>query len=363
MNGAHDALASLFASSPFYLISTHGCYDLENDPYVFKVPENTYIFEAQTIGDMCMTSVDNPLWNLLQGDNRDMFNYYLLNPAAEFNKYPGVVHHSKDVSGGLLFASIPAGEEFEAAEYRKTLQQFILYEPGDTMAIRDLTIGREGKLSQSRLVYNGMKFYRFEPGQASNIFPKGRESTIMPVLHDTLLRVDAEGKPEYMITNESVIDDVNVYEGGIDRPRVFFVSSCADHDVIPKAHDNPITKRAKLREAKREAFEDRLTAIESVQRNAQLKMISLEIYSGMGGPHSEGTGLHAEATRMTPSRSVKTTEMFAPTCSNPHNYNRHISGDYFARIDARDITKRVAIHAKKRTNKKRHIVKRRKHKK
>ena len=82
----------------------------------------------------------------------------------------------------------------------------------------------------------------------------------------------------------------------------------------------------------------------------------------MGGPHSEGTGLHAEATRMTPSRSVKTTEMFAPTCSNPHNYNRHISGDYFARIDAQ-IVKKIAIYSKKRTNKKRHIVKRRKHKK
>jgi hypothetical protein len=66
--------------SPFYLASVHGVYELRkgrpSHTIDFNVPENAWVIEAATAGDVTSTEIDEHLWNFLQ--NRREFISYLL---------------------------------------------------------------------------------------------------------------------------------------------------------------------------------------------------------------------------------------------------------------------------------------------
>ena len=75
--GAASA-GSAGAAVPIYFASTHGVYDLTvnggNVEYI-TVPDNTYVFEASSVGEATLSNIDEPLWELIS--NRAEFAAYL----------------------------------------------------------------------------------------------------------------------------------------------------------------------------------------------------------------------------------------------------------------------------------------------
>ena len=273
-------LEETFANSPFYLISTHGGYNLDRLDWYFYVPENTYIFETQHITDYCLTSIDEPLFNLLQGVNRGAFNYYLLNNKANTQAYK-----EKIETGG--------GQQFDSNTYRRVLEHLVMYGPGDKIAIREISIGRVG--IASRRTYEGMVLNRFEPGQKAVKYPGTKETLIFHgrgQLHEQLV-VDKESTNKEMI--EEVLNMPFEKERDSSQPRIFFFSSCANLIAPPRTNEQ---KR-------------RLTQLETIQRNQILKLLGADIRSVRGGPSCISTGALTEIKNTLP-RLAKTTEIFIP---------------------------------------------------
>jgi hypothetical protein len=123
--------------APIFLCSTHGLYNLAAPLEKRVVPPNTWIFEAQSIGDLTLTSIDVPLWELLQGGRRYGFLRYML---GEYNEMR---------SAGLLVY----------ARYKEVFRNLIIYKPGDEIYTRELSIGGGKGL---RADYSGMGFFRFD---------------------------------------------------------------------------------------------------------------------------------------------------------------------------------------------------------
>jgi len=229
-------LSDAIEIAPFFLCSTHGSYDRKVSPVKWTVPENTFIFETQEIGDLTLTNLDIPLWELLQGGRRWGFMKYLTLAYDEIHKLTGE----------------PAGET-----YKQVFANCILYKPGDTIYERVLSIGggRDGMNSSSRDTYAGMGFFRFDAegpaykylgyGRAPPGEPKGPYE-ILPALHRQMVE---DGRRE--ITDRSFVEYVNnpeqaskVWRNGEpmegidftsatpqglspDHPRIFIFSSCA----------------------------------------------------------------------------------------------------------------------------------------
>jgi hypothetical protein len=288
-------LSQKFKQAPFYLISTHGAYNLDREVPVFKVPENTYIFETQFITDLCLTTIDEPLFNLLQGVNRDAFNYYFLNEKAGNENYKGNI------------AIAPGNEFFDGNTYRNTVQHLIMYGPGDMIPIREITIGRVGP--SSRFIYAGMTLNRFEPGQKAVKFPGTKETLLLHergLLHDQLI----SGKE---MTNQEVIEEILEMpiekERKTTQPRVFFFSSCAAVTELPKTNEQ----------------KQRLMLLESTQRQQILKLLASGIYSVLGGPGTLSTE-PVEESRMTLSRPGKISESFVSIKAHgPHEMMTQVS--------------------------------------
>jgi len=139
-------LESAIKTAPIFLCSTHGLYDLDKSPELYTVPPNTFIFEAQTIGDLTLTTIDEYIWNLLQGPYREAFwNYLLGDDGDAWFRREGVINN-------IL--------------YKRALSNLVLYKPGDTICKRNLSIGggRTGDLAESkRHAYQDMGFFRFDP--------------------------------------------------------------------------------------------------------------------------------------------------------------------------------------------------------
>jgi hypothetical protein len=272
-------LNNTFENSPFYLISTHGAYNLDRSDWYFKVPEKTFIFETQVITDYCLTTVDEPLFDLLQGVNRGALNYYLLNNKASTTNYTGLI---KVASGSYIQTP---------NTYRNAIGQLIMYGPGDIIPIREISIGRVG--SNSRRIYEGMTLNCFEPGQSAVKFPGTKETLILherAQFHEELI-ADRES------TNKEVIEKVKEMPRELlrdkDQFRVFFFSSCAS---IPY---KPTTQKEK----------ERIMEIESIQHNQILRMLESGIYSVRGGPGSLSVDQLTESKNTFP-RAAKTTERF-----------------------------------------------------
>ena len=123
--------------APIFLCSTHGLYNLAVPLEKRVVPPNTWVFEAQSIGDLTLTSIDVPLWELLQGGVRYGFLRYMLGEYAEMRS-----------------AGMPV-----YGRYKEVFKNLIIYKPGDEIFMRELSIGGGKGL---RADYSGMGFFRFD---------------------------------------------------------------------------------------------------------------------------------------------------------------------------------------------------------
>lgn len=130
-------LVNAVKTAPIFLCSTHGNYNLAVPLEKRIVPPNTWIFEAQNIGDLTLTTIDIPLWELLQGGRRHGFLYYLLGQYSVLKR-----------------AGLPVYDQ-----YKEVFKNLIIYKPGDEIFTRELSIGGGKGL---RKTYEGMGFFRFD---------------------------------------------------------------------------------------------------------------------------------------------------------------------------------------------------------
>jgi hypothetical protein len=230
--GNLEALKRAIEVAPFFLCSTHGDYD-RSEPLVKRiVPPNTWIFEAQSIGDLTLTTVDQPLWDLIQGGGREYFYDYMMGTykaitAKGFNVY--------DV-------------------YKEVFKNLILYKPGDEIYCRGLSIGggRVDIKEGARREYAGMGFFRFDAN--ANPYPYARYGLKKP--YEILRRLQAQlvededrkttdcdlvdyislinkSAPTFVSPpDEPILEDFRLAwptndPAVIGGPKVFFFSSCA----------------------------------------------------------------------------------------------------------------------------------------
>ena len=185
------------STAPVFFVSVHGAYDLEAYPEPFRVPEGTLLIETVDIGETCYTTMDEPLWNLLQGSNRAKLLSYMKGRVD------------------------PTDSDKDQELYLRVFKNVHVYEPGDLVYNRILIIG--GGMNRSllkkgertnvnvspflRKTYANMGFYKFDAGAPADTFPVGSARTrILPELRDALIADE---------------DNHETYESMIDRLRVF----------------------------------------------------------------------------------------------------------------------------------------------
>jgi len=124
-------------AAPIYFASTHGAYPINQGILeTFVVPPNTYIFEASSIGEATMTSMDEPLWELIQ--NRD-----------EFAKY---ISGDPSATGGIK---------------KVIIRNLVYYKPGDIVYTRRLILEPD-----NRYEYN-WGYFKFKKDDPLVPFPQG----------------------------------------------------------------------------------------------------------------------------------------------------------------------------------------------
>ena len=123
--------------APIYFASTHGVYPVnEGILQTFVVPPNTYIFEASSVGEATLTTMDEPLW-------------YLMQNRPEFAKY---VSGDPSVKDGLK---------------RVIIRNLVYYKPGDIVYRRWFILEPE-----NRYEYN-WGYFKFQQGEQVVPFPDG----------------------------------------------------------------------------------------------------------------------------------------------------------------------------------------------
>jgi len=303
--GTHlTSLVPALMFSPIYLVSSHGAYDLRNEPVTWTVPPNTYIFETQTIGDTTLTTIDNLLWKLCMPKYRPAFFNYFMGNRSFFDKM---------------------GKK-PLKTFIELFRNLILYKPGDEIYERQLSIGgghtKEGDGS-ARHAYVNMGFYKFsvnpptpnqEPPKISTTRPMA--PTEIPDLNP--LRTELVNNDDFIITNREFVDLINsqtpIIYGGLanlhdaqtftfdddgESVRIFIFSSCAAVNCNPpKPHTPwpPVDLPEKERKAMEKAYEaarkaaykseecnERIDRIERHQRSIILEMSEMGIHTGPGG--------------------------------------------------------------------------------
>jgi len=267
-------------AAPIYIVSTHGMYDLrEGLPQTWTVPQNTYIFEAQTIGDTTLTTMDDPLWELCKASNRLDFFHYFVGNRDYFMKNNKLI----DGANTELFRNL------------------IFYKPGDTIYQRSLTIGGGSRLGKNtrqseRQKYYNMGFYKFGVHPKYNQDPPTATTRPGP---PTAIGGDIDRLRNHMIGNEAVtitnefyvksiregggytiLDEHYKFEKDKSKVRIFIFSSCAAVN-CRKAE----TTNAAIIEAEylAEACTKPLSIIENHQRNQNLNLMAMGINTGPGG--------------------------------------------------------------------------------
>lgn len=221
-------------NAPIFLCSTHGIYDVENPLEPWEVPPKTFVFEAQSIGDLTLTGLDKPLWELLQGGRRWGFLAYLLG-------YYGAI----EAKGFKVYDT-----------YKRLFKNFILYKPGDTIHLRTLSIGGGrvlGATESGRKTYENMGFYRFDAqGETfpykgyGQRMPDGSRPPyeILPIMQDEMVSnpewgttdrdfthyLQLEGEPKYLYNRGPIRNNFRrVWKAGEDPKgfKIIIFSSCA----------------------------------------------------------------------------------------------------------------------------------------
>ena len=203
-----DPDLGILTQAPIFLVSTHGYYDLDDEPRSFVVPNNTFVFETGSITELTSVEIDPPLWNLVSGEFRYWFLKYF------------------------------AGEDDSTADaetneiYRKLFRSMHFYQPGDRIYVRDL--GMSGGRTENgswaeRGIYNMFGFYKFPVESKMVDFPqrgRPRPSTSISAL---------EPLRDEMITGDTVITNEDVLVGAKRRffaekgqPAIFVFSSCGE---------------------------------------------------------------------------------------------------------------------------------------
>jgi len=263
-------------SMPIYFISTHGAYDLRNPEggkwdeahEFFEVPAGVHIFETMQMGELCLTTIDQYLWTMAQGNKREVFlRFFLTGTGAEDFEF---TEHTEDG-----YVPVSAEKANEIAE--QVFHQLYYYGPGTRIARRTLSIGggrREEAAGEGqetlRRDYINMGFYKFPLGAAPNAYPnvprRGLPASRIPGLMQ--LRTEMVESSEVSVTSDEILRRVAEVEGAEEG--VFIFTSCAQ---IWREDDET------ARENKR-----RIGILERVQHEAAGIMAAKSIPFRPGGP-------------------------------------------------------------------------------
>lgn len=207
-------------AAPIFFLSSHGHYDVSKDPVPFIVPPHTYIFESAFITELTSTVMDPVLWNLIAGDVRLDFLAYF--------------------TGGENPEDPDESENLYTKDYYKRLFKSLhFYEPGDTIYVRNYTMGGGAGCRSS---YESFGFYHFPISSKSEPFPisgkVGRPAAQIRALNplrnsliDPSIHWNKPGPPpeELILTNEEFIKTyIRGHIVSEEEPAIFIFSACGE---------------------------------------------------------------------------------------------------------------------------------------
>jgi hypothetical protein len=279
-----ENLYNAIEEGDIYYIATHGGYDLTKEKLHFTVPKDTFILETQALGDLCMPTIDEPLWVLSQGEHRDAFVGYL--------------------SGTSLDGTT---ESTQSMAIRRALSYLTLYGPGDVAPIRLLSIASGTRTPRTF----PMGIYGLRSTSVALPFPPSGASKVAHNIEAPLWVYGTEK------TNETIIEQI-LNKKTATTPRIFIFISCAVHESING-------DRVKM---------DRWRTIAQIQHQARLNATEAGILTLAGGSMApsrnllslplekiENPGYKKNAMRI-PGPTVSTAmveedaEETAPACTN-----------------------------------------------
>ena len=250
---------NIINSGCIYLADTHGVYDLLEEPVAWSVPKNTIIFETQMIGDICLTSIDSPLWALCCF--RTLFK-------------------------GYFFADEKAVKEIDGPHildyYKAVFKNMVCYGPGDTIYERTLSIGG-GRGKRER--FSQMGFYKFD-SRDRHYRPPSRggprpENEILSNLRQELIEHEVgitDRQVVQLISNNSGLEGYTYLND--EMYRIFIFSSCAAPDCVGLKNSR---KFAYSRPYNTALCKRRMEIIERQQTLQNLQLMELGIDTGIGG--------------------------------------------------------------------------------
>jgi hypothetical protein len=230
-------------TAPIVFSSTHGVYYVTPEMAPFEVPAKTYIFETQWIGDLCLTSIDSPLWDLIQSAHRNIFKSYL---TADYN---------------------PATLDDDTRELAGVIPYLNYYEPGDMIFNRQLSIGGgRGPAGSSRIAYANMGFYYFPVNTSvePDIYPHGPKSKIFGELRTSLITNQYKN-----LSYKDFIEYTYTHRPDLAESGAIFIFSCC--------------AEARKLEGTNPQFDRKIYEIETVQQRQHQKFLAYTP-AAAGGP-------------------------------------------------------------------------------
>ena len=268
-----EELSSSIKTSPIYLASVHGSYELRKgqQSYAteFTVPPNCWILEAATAGDVTSTEIDELLWNFLQ--NRREFITYLF-------KQKGATDPAK----------------------KKVVNSLTIYAPGEKIYSRVFSLAEAEKDDWGWGYYKipgvGFDEYIEFPGNYEYEIPKETKNRYFPVaIPDPPLthlmrklrnrhyyKDNGDEREEYDYTNYNTkrfVDEILSEEA--PEQALFVISACAS--LWGKNGGSRFKTRLQKRNTKKNTVgqDSLIKRIELTQRAAQLQQAELGIASSI----------------------------------------------------------------------------------
>jgi len=305
---------------PVYFASTHGAYEVRegksNMSVPFRVPRDTYIFEAASVGEKTITTIDMPLWQLIQ--NRREFAAYINSDEAAVDPLKKAV-----------------------------LNNLHYYKPGDIIFIRTLVLEPDNEFDYQ------WGYYRFLDGMPPVAFPKEgsvndyglmiADNIANPPLTDSMKEIRNEhfpykkglrGAARVESTNYKFIEEARRRDGN-HGPSIFIFSSCASFWA-----SSPMS-----------VSEEKLTIdIGRAQQQADLNFLEMGFSSGplsAGGRDIKSTLLSYDRFKSLKSdRRGREPEEFAPAARKNHVLTEvdHPEELFLSRIGKKDVRVVEARH-------------------
>uniref|UniRef100_A0A6C0BBH8 Uncharacterized protein n=1 Tax=viral metagenome TaxID=1070528 RepID=A0A6C0BBH8_9ZZZZ len=216
----------ILRTAPIYLVSSHGEYRIDREPSFFTVPPDTYIFETVDAGEYCITNIDEPLWNILQGVNRKPFIEYFL------------------------------GEKNNAVEsFAEIFANLHFYKPGDKYYNRTLTFAKhQYPTREKKMGLSHLGFYKFPIGKGV-VTNLGNVSAEVPLLKYNKTPIMAflgmkTGSEWNSVDTEWVINNIK------ERPAIFVFSSCGyvNCKIPDKKQCIPLMEKIRSQQSKQDLY-------------------------------------------------------------------------------------------------------------